>query len=152
MTATVASRIEEDLINATFGHVLRLPIGFFGRRASGALAKRIDQSDQVAPIVTAFAQEIAPEALRIVGVVGIMLTQSLPLTAIAVATLPFYLLIARRSVRVLEKTLPQFYGLWEEVSARIQDAVAAVKTVKLSGAERREAERLGAATRDAYAN
>ena len=90
MTATVASRIEEDLINATFGHVLRLPIGFFGKRASGALAKRIDQSDQVAPIVTAFAQEIAPEALRIVGVVGIMLTQSLPLTAIAVATLPAY--------------------------------------------------------------
>src|SRR5262249_26846822 len=80
VTATVASRIEEDLINATFGHVLRLPIGFFGRRASGALAKRIDQSDQVAPIVTAFAQEIAPEALRIVGVAGIMLTQSLPLT------------------------------------------------------------------------
>jgi ABC-type multidrug transport system fused ATPase/permease subunit len=152
VTATVASRIEEDLINATFGHVLRLPIGFFGRRASGALAKRIDQSDQVAPIVTAFAQEIAPEALRIVGVVAIMLTQSLPLTAIAVATLPAYLLVARRSVRVLEKTLPQFYGLWEEVSARIQDAVAAVKTVKLSGAERREAERLGAATRDAYAN
>jgi ATP-binding cassette subfamily B protein len=152
VTATVASRIEEDLINATFGHVLRLPIGFFSRRASGALAKRIDQSDQVAPIVTAFAQEIAPEALRIVGVVGIMLTQSLPLTAIAVATLPAYLLVARQSVRVLEKTLPQFYGLWEEVSARIQDAVAAVKTVKLSGAERREVERLGAATRDAYAN
>src|SRR5947209_5899576 len=39
VSARVANRIEEDLIFTTFGHVLRLPLSFFGPRASGALAK-----------------------------------------------------------------------------------------------------------------
>jgi ABC-type multidrug transport system fused ATPase/permease subunit len=150
VSARVANRIEEDLIFTTFGHVLRLPLSFFGPRASGALAKQIDQSDQVAPIVAAFAKDIAPEVMRVVGTLAIMLTQSATLTLVALITLPAYLLVALRSARKLEATLPQYYSLWEEVSARIQNALAAVKTVKLSGAEGRETEQLGTAARAAY--
>ena len=75
-STTVACAIESNLIQATFGHVLRLPIAFFNRRASGGLAKRIDQSDQVAPVVAAFSRQIAPEILSIIGICAIMLTQS----------------------------------------------------------------------------
>jgi ABC-type bacteriocin/lantibiotic exporter with double-glycine peptidase domain len=148
--AVVANRIEEDLILRTFGHVLRLPLRFFGRRASGALSKQIDQSDQVAPIILAFAKDIAPEAVRIVGALAIMLTESPPLTGIALLTLPAYLWVAQRSARKLETSLTTYYGLWEEVSARIQDALTAVKTVKLSGAETREVGRLKAVSQAAY--
>ena len=147
-SAVLASRIEADLIQSTFGHVLRLPLGFFGRRASGGLAKQIDQSDQVAPIVTAFAQEIAPETIRMTGVFAIMLWQSPRLSIVALTLLPFYLILAVRSARRLETGMDGYYEKWEEVSARIQDALASVKTVKLSGAEPREAEKLrGSATR-----
>ena len=149
-SAVVASRIEADLIQSTFGHVLRLPLGFFSRRASGALAKQIDQSDQVAPIVTAFAQEIAPETIRMAGVFAIMLWQSPRLSVVALTLLPFYLLLAVRSARRLEAGMEGYYDKWEDVSARIQDALAAVKTVKLSGAEPREAERLRGAAARAY--
>jgi ABC-type multidrug transport system fused ATPase/permease subunit len=150
VSARVANRIEEDLIFTTFGHVLRLPLHFFGQRASGALAKQIDQSDQVAPIVAAFAKDIAPEIIRVVGTIAIMLTQSVALTVVALITLPAYFLVALRSARKLEATLPQYYNLWEEVSARIQNALSAVKTVKLSGAEGREAARLGTVSHAAY--
>lgn len=149
-STAVANRVEEDLIRTTFGHVLRLPLGFFSRRASGALAKQVDQSDQVAPIITAFSKDIAPEALRVVGILAIMLTQNVPLTFVALATLPAYLLVVLRSAKRLETNLPAYYGLWEQVSARIQDALTAVKTVKLCGAEQREVERLTAASRAAY--
>jgi ABC-type multidrug transport system fused ATPase/permease subunit len=150
VSARVANRIEEDLIFTTFGHVLRLPVHFFGQRASGALAKQIDQSDQVAPIVAACAKDIAPEIIRVVGTIAIMLTQSAALTVVALITLPAYFLVALRSARRLEATLPQYYDLWEKVSARIQNALTAVKTVKLSGAEGREAAQLGAAAHAAY--
>ena len=149
-SARLASSIEADLIRSAFGHVLRLPLSYFGRRASGGLAKQIDQSDQVAPIVTAFAQEIAPEVLRMAGVFAIMLTQSTRLSLAAFALLPFYLLLAVRSARRLETGMAGYYEMWEEVSARIQDALATVKTVKLSGAEAREVERLRAASERAY--
>jgi ABC-type multidrug transport system fused ATPase/permease subunit len=145
-----AADIEAGLIQSTFGHVLRLPLSFFTRRASGGLAKRIDQSDQVAPIVSAFAQEIAPAFLRIVGICAIMLTESWRLTLAAVAILPLYLFITARSARRLESGMNEYYGLWEKVSVRIQDALGAIKTVKLSGAEGRESQKLYDASHEAY--
>ena len=150
MTASLASRIEKSFIYTAFDHTLRLPLDFFARRASGALAKRIDQLDQVSPIVNAFAMQIAPDAIRVVGILVIMFTQSWLLALVALATVPPYLWIAHRSAIKLERGLNQYYELWEEVSARIRDALAAIKTVKLAGAEKRETTRLEAASNGAY--
>lgn len=150
MTASLGSRIEKNFIYHAFDHTLRLPLSFFARHASGALAKRIDQLDQVSPIVNAFAMQIAPEAIRVVGILVIMFTQSWLLALVAVVTLPPYLLIARRSAIRLERGLNKYYELWEEVSARIRDALAAIKTVKLSGGEARETARLEEASDTAY--
>jgi ATP-binding cassette subfamily B protein len=146
----VASKVEAGLIQSTFGHVLRLPISFFSRRSSGGLAKRIDQSDQVAPIISAFSQQIVPEALRIVGICAIMLTQSWRLAGAALAILPLYYVITRRATRRLESGMDEYYTMWEKVSVRIQDALSAIKTVKLSGAEPREVSRLQTTSQAAY--
>lgn len=146
----VANRIEADLIRSTFGHVLRLPLGFFSQRASGALVKQVDQSDQIAPIIAAFSKDIAPEVFRVIGIVTIMCTQSIPLTVVALVTLPAYLFIVVRSTKRLESDLPTYYGLWEQVSVRIQDALVAIKTVKLCGAEGREIDRLAKTAEQAY--
>jgi len=151
LCTTVANHIESDLIRTTFGHVLKLPLGFFSQRASGALVKQVDQSDQVAPVITAFSKDIAPEVFRVIGIVTIMFTQSVSLTLVALATLPAYLIVVLRATKRLESDLPAYYGLWDQVSARIQDALLAVKTVKLCGAEQREVDRLTFASRQAYA-
>lgn len=147
----VANRIETDLIRSTFGHVLRLPLSFFSRRASGALVKQVDQSDQITPIISAFSKDIAPEVFRVIGIVTIMCTQNVPLTLVALVTLPAYLFVAMRSTKRLESHLPEYYSLWEQVSSLIQDALTAVKTVKLCGAEQREVERFTSASQQAYA-
>ena len=149
-STVVANKIEASLIQSTFGHVLRLPLSFFARRASGGLGKRIDQSDQVAPIVSAFSQQIAPEVVRVIGICAIMFTQSRRLAVAALAVLPIYFVIARRAARRLESGMSEYYSMWENVSARIQDALAAIKTVKLSGAEQREVKRLEVASQAAY--
>src|SRR5258705_8396396 len=150
MSAKLASQIESSFIQSVFGHVLRLPLAFFGKRASGALAKQIDQADQVSPIVNAFTQTIVPETMTIVGASAIMVTQNWPLTLIAVVTLPPYLFVAWRSAKRLEKGLENYYGQWEDVSGRIQDSLSAIKTVKLSGAEDREIDKFRSASIAAY--
>ncbi len=149
-STAVACSIESNLIQSTFGHVLRLPLSFFNRRASGGLAKRIDQSDQVAPIVSAVARQIVPEVLSVAGICAIMLTQSWRLTVAALAILPIYLVITRHAARRLESGMTEYYEMWENVAVRINDALAAIKTVKLSGAEKREGERLQATSQAAY--
>jgi ABC-type multidrug transport system fused ATPase/permease subunit len=150
-TAVLGSRIESDVIQSTFRHVLRLPLAFFSRRSSGALAKQINQLDQVSPIVSAAAHEVAPELLRIVGVLVIMFTQSWRLSLVALLLLPPYIWIVRRSVARLETGLDGYYEMWERVSARIQDALGAIKTVKLSGAAARETALLRSHANSAYA-
>lgn len=148
--ARVASAMEADLIVSTFGHVLRLPTSFFARRASAGIAKRIDQSDQLAPVVHAFSQQIAPEAIRLVGICAIMFAQNWRMALVALALIPPYLWIARRSALRMKTGLEPYYELWENISARITGAIAAVKTVKLSGAEAREEERLQTESAHAY--
>lgn len=148
--ARVASYMESKLIVDTFGHVLRLPLSFFARQASGALAKRIDQSDQVAPVVHAISQEIAPEAIRLVGICTIMLVQNWEMALVSVCLLPPYMWLARRSALRMRTNMDSYYDLWEGISARITDAIGAIKTVKLSGAEDREEEKLRGESIHAY--
>ena len=150
MSAKLASQIESSFIQGVFGHALRLPLAFFGKRSSGALAKQIDQADQVSPIVNAFTQTIVPETMTILGASVIMVTQNVPLTLIALITLPPYLFVAWRSAKRLEKGLEDYYAQWEEVSGRIQDSLSAIKTVKLSGAEDREIEKFRTTSVAAY--
>lgn len=148
--AVVASRMEAALIQSTFGHVLRLPLSFFAHQPSAGLAKRIDQSDQLSPLVHAFSQQIAPEAIRLVGITAIMFSQSWKMAAVAMCLLPFYILIARKSALRLQTGLTPYYEMWENISSRITDALGAIKTVKLSGAEDRESERLRRESTQAY--
>jgi len=149
-TVRLASRIEADVIQRAFRHVLQLPLRYFSRQSSGSIAKQIDQSDEIAPIVTAATQEIAPEVIRMIGVIAIMSSQSWRLTLAALLLLPPYAWIVLRSTRRLETGLADYYDTWDGVSAEIQDALGAVKTVKLAGAEAREAERLQRRSNQAY--
>ncbi len=138
----VASHMESKLIVGTFGHVLRLPIRFFDHQASAGLARRIDQCDQVSPVVHAVSQQIAPEAVRLVAICAIMLTQNWEMALLSVCLLPPYIWLARRAALKLQSNLDPYYQMWEDISAHITDTIGAVKTVKLSGAEAREEEKL----------
>lgn len=142
MNVRLSCLVEQQFIQKTFSHVLKLPLSFFGKRSSAAISKQINQSEEVSGIVNGFSQEILPEIISLSGILVIMLWQNVTLTLLAVAVIPFYLFIAWRSANKLETSLSSYYDRWEEVSACIQDAVGGIKTVKLSGAEMREASNL----------
>ena len=150
MNVKLSCRIEQRFIQGTFSHVLKLPLAFFSKRSSAAISKQIDQSEGVSSIVNAFSQQILPELISLIGILVIMFWQNLTLTLIAIAVIPFYLLIAWRSSLKLESGLSKYYERWEEVSARIQDALSGIKTVKLSGAENREVDTLKQISDEAY--
>jgi len=150
MNVRLSCGIEQGFIQKTFGHVLKLPLGFFAKRSSGALSKQINQQEEVSGIVNGFSQQILPEIISLSGIVAIMFWQNVTLTLISLAIIPLYLFIAVRSAKKLESGLASYYEQWEEVSARIQDALGGIKTVKLSGAENREVARFQSAADGAY--
>ncbi len=142
--------IEQRFIQGTFAHVLRLPLSFFSRRPSAAIAKQIDQSEEVTGIVNGFSQQILPELISLLGILAIMFWQNVALTSVALITIPIYVIIAWHSSKKLESGLSDYYSRWEEVSSRIQDGLGGIKTVKLSGSEDREVGRLQALSGEAY--
>ena len=142
--------IEQRFIQSTFAHVLRLPLSFFSKKPSAAIAKQIDQSEEVTGIVNGFSQQILPELISLMGILAIMFWQNVALTAVALVTIPVYVLIAWRSAKKLESGLSDYYSRWEEVSSRIQDGLTGIKTVKLSGSEDREVNELKSVAGDAY--
>lgn len=144
--------IEQEFIQGAFAHVLRLPLGFFGKRAPAAIAKQIDQSEEVSAIVGAFSQQILPEFISLFGIMAIMFYQNTTLAFISVSLIPVYLIIAWRSSQKLETGLNTYYERWEDVSARINTALEGIKTVKLSGAEAREVQEYRRISSSAYDN
>jgi ATP-binding cassette, subfamily B, bacterial len=150
MNTRLSCTIEKNFIQRTFGHVLRLPLSFFAKRSSAVLHKQIDQSEEISGTVTYFTKDIFPEVVSLVGIISIMLWQNYILTLMALSIVPFYLAITIRSTRKLEMSLSGYYEKWEDVSASMQDALGGIKTVKLSGAEQREVDRLASQSGAAY--
>jgi ABC-type multidrug transport system fused ATPase/permease subunit len=150
LNVRLSSKMEQGFLYSTFIHVLRLPLGFFSKRSSAAISKQVNQSEEVSAVVTGFSQKILPELISLVGILVIMFLQNVTLTLLAIAVIPVYLWIAIRSANKLEKGLSTYYDRWEDVYARMQDALTGIKTVKLSGAEQREADTLKRVSGEAY--
>jgi ABC-type multidrug transport system fused ATPase/permease subunit len=149
-STALASRIERGFILRTFRHVLRLPLDFFSRRASGAVARQIDQSDHVAPVFTAFAQEVWPDVFTLLAILVIMTSLNRELALITFIAVPVYALITWQMTRRLETRLEEYYSLWDDVSSRIQQAVAGIKTVLTHGAAEHEAQALDDVSQRAF--
>lgn len=150
MNVKLSCTIERNFIQKTFGHVLKLPLAFFAKRSSAALHKQIDQSEEISGTVTYFTKDIFPEIVSLVGIISIMFWQNYVLALLALSIIPFYLWLTIRSTKRLEMSLSGYYEKWEDVSSKMQDALAGIKTVKLSGAEQREVNRLDEQTKSAY--
>ncbi len=147
---STSSGIERGFILRTFRHVLRLPLGFFSQRSSGTVSRQIDQSDQVAPIFTAFSHEIWPEFFSLVAILAIMASLNRGLAMVAFLAVPVYALVSWRMSRRLESRMEEYYALWDGVSGRIQEAMSGIKTVLSHGTAEHEFRRLDAATAQAF--
>jgi ABC-type multidrug transport system fused ATPase/permease subunit len=150
LAARTTNAIEENFILKTFRHVLRLPLSYFGQRPSGAIARQIDQSDQIAPLYSAVTQEVWSELFTAVAILGVMLSVNAQLAVIVLIALLVYALVTVRMTHHLEAHLEEYYSLWDDVSGRIQEVVAGTKTVRAHANENYEAERTAATVDRAY--
>jgi len=63
-----------------------------------------------------YPQQIAPEAIRLVAICAIMLTQNWEMALRAVCLLPPYVWLARRAALRLQSNLDPYYQMWEDIS------------------------------------
>jgi ATP-binding cassette, subfamily B, bacterial len=133
-----ANDVERGFILRTFRHVTALPLSYFTLRSSQAVARQIDQADEISPIVMAISKEIWPDAFGLVVILGILVSVNWELALVSLVAVPVYGLVTWRMSRALDADIDRYYALWDNVSSRIQQAVAGIKTVEAHGAGEHE--------------
>ena len=136
------AKIEQGYILRAFDHVLRLPLAFFTRRASGRIAKQVNQEEQVAPLVTAAAKDLWPDAVKLVAILAIMTVADRQLALITAIAVPMYAVVSWRMTRAVDADADTLFSNWEEVASRIQETIGGIKTVQVHGARDHEVREL----------
>jgi ABC-type bacteriocin/lantibiotic exporter with double-glycine peptidase domain len=142
--------IEQRYIMRAFDHVLRLPLSFFTRRASGKIAKQVNQEEQVAPLVTAAAKDLWPDLFTLVAILVIMLFADVQLAAITALAIPLYAVISWQMSKAVDANADTLYAQWEEVASRIQETISGIKTVHAHGARAFEVNQLESRMKGGY--
>ncbi len=150
LAARTTNQIEENFILKLFRHVLRLPVSYFAQRPSGATARQIDQSDQIAPLYSAITQEVWSELITAVAILIVMVSVNIELSTTVLVALLVYVLVTVDMTRQLEAHLEDYYALWDDVSGRIHEAVAGIVTVRAHANEDYEVERTTATVNQAF--
>jgi ABC-type multidrug transport system fused ATPase/permease subunit len=148
--AFLANGVERDFICGHFGMSFACRWGSSRPAPAARSHARSTQSDNVAPIFTAAAQDLWPDVFRLIIILVIMLVVNHELALVAAITIVVYGFVTWRLTRTLDVESDRYYGLWDEVSSRIQQAVAGIKTVQAHGAEDYETAQIADASRTAY--
>jgi ABC-type multidrug transport system fused ATPase/permease subunit len=145
-----SSRIGEGLIydlrRAVFEHVQRMPVAFFTRTRTGALVSRLN--NDVMGAQRAFTSTLAglvTNVIQLVLSVGVMLTLSWQVTALALILLPIFVLPARRMGKRMADMQRESATLNASMTTQMAERFSApgATLVKLFGHPRAEAEEFG---------
>ncbi len=145
-----SSRIGEGLIHdlrrAVFEHVQRMPVAFFTRTRTGALVSRLN--NDVMGAQRAFTSTLAglvTNVIQLVLSVGVMLTLSWQVTALALVLLPVFVLPARRMGRKMADLQRESATLNASMTNQMAERFSApgATLVKLFGHPREEADEFG---------
>jgi ABC-type multidrug transport system fused ATPase/permease subunit len=94
-----ANAVEGNFILRTLPHVTRLPLSYFSLRSSEAIARQVDQADQVSPLFSALSKEIWPDAFTFVAIVIILVSVNWALALLSMLAVPLYRLVTWRMSR-----------------------------------------------------
>ncbi len=139
---TVAFDLEYDLRTIVHGHLTRMPFAFYDRVQSGQLISRANSDIRSVQMYCTFAPLIALNAVSVVVAIGLMLTVNVPLTLVALITLPFTFAIGVRLRNILFPLSWIVQARAAEITTIVDENVQGVRVVKSFAAEDREVTKL----------
>jgi ATP-binding cassette subfamily B protein len=130
-----AYRIETDLRSTIYGHLTRLSFSFYDRVAAGEVISRANSDIRSIQLLLAFGPLAGLSMLSFVLAVGFMLTIHVPLTLVAVSTMPFVFVLGQR---MRDQVFPLSWvtqGRMAEVAMVVDENLSGTRVVKSFAAE-----------------
>jgi ATP-binding cassette subfamily B protein len=141
----VAYSIEFDLRNLLYEHFTRMSFPFYDRVQSGQLISRANSDIRSVQMYLTFAPMILVQCSIAIVAFGFMLSISVPLAFVAMASMPFIYVVG---VRMREKLFPVSWLIQSrlaEVATVVDENVNGVRVVRSFAAEQQQLRQLGTA-------
>ncbi len=128
-----------DLRNRLYGHILKLPMGYFSKSSSGTLmSKVVNDAGMLQAVVSLAIKDLIVESASLIALTGVAFYRRWDLTLIALVGLP----LAVYGVGMLGKRIKQISGRTQEkisgITEILHESFSGIKMIKAFGRENRE--------------
>src|SRR6188508_1308757 len=147
----VSLGVEYDLRNRMYAHLQSLELGFFDAQQTGQLMSRATVDLQAVRFFLGYGLVfILQSALTILIAAGVMLAVNPGLAAVALAPVPFVIVIAARYGRLNRPASQEVQQRIAELTAEAEENVSGVRVVKAFAQEQRQLARFRNAVRRVF--
>lgn len=146
--ALISERMGADMRTATYEHLLRLSLEFFGGKRTGDLMSRIGSgSDRICVFLSLHLLDFLSDVLMIVMTGVILFGLNAKLALVTLLPLPFIAWMIHIVRDRLRTGFEKIDRVWGEVTNVLADTIPGIRVVKAFAQEKREAVRFKEANR-----
>ncbi|MBV8667385.1 MAG: ATP-binding cassette domain-containing protein [Burkholderiaceae bacterium] len=140
--ALVSERIGADLRTATYEHLLRMSLEYFGGKRTGDLMSRIgSESDRICVFLSLHLLDFATDVLMLMMTAAILFSINAKLALVTLLPLPFIAWMIHVVRDKLRTGFERIDRVWSEVTNVLADTIPGIRVVKAFAQEKREAGR-----------
>lgn len=129
------NRIDVELGLRLFGHLLRLPLGFFETRSAGQTVARIRELETIRNFLTGQGLFSAIDLFFVFVFILVLLAYSWKLTLIVVASIPLYLIIGFAVRPPLRDLVKEKFNRGAAIQQFLVEAIVGIHTIKAGAVE-----------------
>jgi ATP-binding cassette subfamily B protein len=146
--ALVSERIGSDLRTATYEHLMRLSLEYFGGKRTGDLMSRIGSgTDRICVFLSLHLLDFATDVIMLIMIAVFLVKQNPMLALVTLAPLPFIAWMIHIVRDRLRNGFEKIDRVWGEVTNVLADTIPGIRVVKAFAQEQREANRFHEANR-----
>ncbi len=136
-----ALRMVNDVRKSLFGHLLSLPLGYFGQEGTGSLMGRVTyDAERLQGGVANTFRDLIQQGFTIVGVLVSMFVMSPKLTLFLLVTLPTVLIPIRKTGKKLKTLSRRTQESFGDVNQHLSETLSSIRLIKGVVSEERERE------------
>jgi subfamily B ATP-binding cassette protein HlyB/CyaB len=149
------NRIDVELGARLFRHLAALPISYFEARRAGDSVARVRELENIRNFITSSSLTLVIDLFFTVVFLAVMACYSVGLTAIVIASIPFYIGISAFVTPIFRKRLNEKFNRGAENQSFLVESVTGIETLKALAVEpqmqRRWEEQLAGYVRSGFA-
>jgi subfamily B ATP-binding cassette protein MsbA len=142
LMVSVEQAVIRDIRNALFGHLQRLPLGYFHGTRTGLLVARVTSDvDYLRMLIASSVSDLVKDGLQLTGSMVLVVYASWRLSLLSALILPPALVTVVLLGRRMRRRSRQAQEGMAELTSQLQETLYGARVVKAFGAEERERER-----------